>query len=1574
MISLLCVAIAFSFIASALFHPIVIFSGLHPLMSCYLAPKGILVRWWRFSPGVGWFRGRSYLPLSRFTKRRRARMLAKAKLKVCAATLASLIHFSSEGWLAYICHARGSHGHPRLDNYRSLEVRRLNSVGMLLSSSMHFPPGCTNLGFSESLSYHLPLRIWKRLSNPFWMPDIFSPCLGYPGEGPKLGFVTINATSASRHRNDLVALSTRQSDSVQIVFVQETRLSAKDRADFIPFLRQEGWDICIGYQPPVKRLKPLTFASRQPHGGIATLYRGGVTVIEIPISAEWQSLVTHCQLLWCSSQSGGFYAINCYLPAGSDKRHERSILLSRIFELAGSHSNFPVFIVGDFQDEPAAYPSIQSAFLTGEWVDLYANQQNLLELPIEASFAKSGWETGYRIGPGKTRIDYVLANAKAACLFQSIKYFRGCSFPGHTPILCTLCDEVLNEPVWVLKPHPCWVLPDKPTGSAQWAQRESSCMPILQQHTPALLEAAASQDSEMTWIIACRIATEMLNVVSQQNIPSTRGNVPQFRQRPLVPDATAPCRFSKAHKISRSKSLLRELMFRASHWPDQPKYCWFEDLFNTIRNLRTLCSQLQLACNINPQSSDSLQSSANEMLSNLNLFEVNLVRQHRAEHVRRWKVKLQVSSRNDKKEVHRWLKGYGNGPPKTFKTDDGTLVASPNAMLRMIEDHMQKIYNYHSEVDPYEAFDKFQQKYGHILDHLKRPVDLPRLRHEDLFNLFQKRSPDKASGLDGWATRELLQLPPCAWLGFCLCMQIAEATGNWPRVLKMISVTNIAKKPIVTSPEDTRAIGVSSAVYSTWSSLRFKQLATWMNQICPSNLLGGLANRTADSSELDLSFALHDPNSHFDLIAVFLDRWKCFDLILPHVALNVAGKLGLPAQIVRATLGFYKEQYKLFKLGSFYGKQVMCTNSAVQGCSMSVLMVNSMYAVLSSHMSNICPSINFSAFLDDTKIWTNTNEVHALSDAFTAINEFDVGVGQVLNEEKTTVATRRKKNATRFLLKVGRACKVKKRVRSLGFSHQFDKRCSPKLQDERVAKARASMAKISQLPLPPEMKTIHVHANGHSKWVYGSEVQGPSKHALARLRTATAKVFVKKHNNMRCPFLLFATLQDPWLDPFAKWLQHVMLKLRRLAYLKPELVRVVLEKVQSNTQSMRTSNGIASVVAFLFAEVGWKVYDASNLTILLADQRVISFKDGSREAFLEEMARDIRTYLINQSPCRYDNPTPGQYGTPDVFLTRFLLDTTFAANDDFRFLRGHIEALPRNIQYTRGILSALLSGSIYNGFRYAAAGLKHNNSCPHCGQEESHRHMFCDCEAVQEHRPPQGDEPLLSWVTGIFFEPPEFRQDLPSTRDTWKLPLIEERWRPHSAVFVDGSVFNQRWVPIRAGASAATVPGLFKHSVAVQGASVNSFRCELFALILALHLTAGDVVIATDCASVLRRAKFLQSQNFLWDCTFQFENPDLWEMFLDVARKHDGNIQFVKVKAHTNGHTGRCPVLTAGNEEVDALAKATAKALSSKLVVKFQPYLERAVAVQAHLIATLVSRTNACQLAPFDEDDKPPAG
>ena len=54
------------------------------------------------------------------------------------------------------------------------------------------------------------------------------------------------------------------------------------------------------------------------------------------------------------------------------------------------------------------------------------------------------------------------------------------------------------------------------------------------------------------------------------------------------------------------------------------------------------------------------------------------------------------------------------------------------------------------------------------------------------------------------------------------------------------------------------------------------------------------------------------------------------------------------------------------------------------------------------------------------------------------------------------------------------------------------------------------MLKISELPVLSETKAVHVHSNSHFKWVQESEAQGPSKHVLAKSRTATAKFSSEK--------------------------------------------------------------------------------------------------------------------------------------------------------------------------------------------------------------------------------------------------------------------------------------------------------------------------------------------------------------------------------------------------------------------------------------------------------------------------------
>ena len=77
-----------------------------------------------------------------------------------------------------------------------------------------------------------------------------------------------------------------------------------------------------------------------------------------------------------------------------------------------------------------------------------------------------------------------------------------------------------------------------------------------------------------------------------------------------------------------------------------------------------------------------------------------------------------------------------------------------------------------------------------------------------------------------------------------------------------------------------------------------------------------------------------------------------------------------------------------------------------------------------------------------------------------------------------------------------------KEAKSLGFSHKVTRRGGAKLQDARVHRAIKIVAKISKLPLPTSDKGFYIKSNAHSVWVYGSEIQGPSKGSLKKLRTA----------------------------------------------------------------------------------------------------------------------------------------------------------------------------------------------------------------------------------------------------------------------------------------------------------------------------------------------------------------------------------------------------------------------------------------------------------------------------------------
>jgi hypothetical protein len=271
-------------------------------------------------------------------------------------------------------------------------------------------------------------------------------------------------------------------------------------------------------------------------------------------------------------------------------------------------------------------------------------------------------------------------------------------------------------------------------------------------------------------------------------------------------------------------------------------------LGNTVENLRRVCLQFHLEADVDLSSPAGLKSSTESLLRQVGRLEDAELRSSKREAIAEWKKKLQISSRKDKAAVHRWLKGGLVGPPKAFVESDGGLVCSPNKMLNMLTSHMEAIYNHHSDIDVGLKVREFHDRYGSSMQRLRAECELDLLDHNDLFNLFQKKSANKCGGLDGWAVAELHQLPPCGWVGFAFVMRLAEAIGEWPAAVRTICVSSIAKAELVRTPEDTRAIGISSVVYSVWSSLRFRQLSKWSKSVFPSNIVGGVQGRGVKGS------------------------------------------------------------------------------------------------------------------------------------------------------------------------------------------------------------------------------------------------------------------------------------------------------------------------------------------------------------------------------------------------------------------------------------------------------------------------------------------------------------------------------------------------------------------------------------------------------------------------------------------------------------------------------------------------------------------------------------------------------
>ena len=265
----------------------------------------------------------------------------------------------------------------------------------------------------------------------------------------------------------------------------------------------------------------------------------------------------------------------------------------------------------------------------------------------------------------------------------------------------------------------------------------------------------------------------------------------------------APC--SKFHKkVRKVTSLLVELKKKAAAGLEGRSDVWVSNLRATVTNCLREATAIGLDAHLDCTSSENLLASCVECETLLFLAAEEHDSQNKRELLQSWKLKLRRSSSGTKRHVHRWLKGERVGSPKIFLRPDGSFTADVNEMLGMISEFMGKVYNFHHDACPDQMEQQFYDKYRTTVDSMASPASVPVICHHELFRLLQSKSPEKASGLDGWRVAELHHLPPSGWIGFAFTMRLAEATHVWPKALKVVSISSISKGLSMTSPENVR--------------------------------------------------------------------------------------------------------------------------------------------------------------------------------------------------------------------------------------------------------------------------------------------------------------------------------------------------------------------------------------------------------------------------------------------------------------------------------------------------------------------------------------------------------------------------------------------------------------------------------------------------------------------------------------------------------------------------------------------------------------------------------------------------
>ncbi len=392
------------------------------------------------------------------------------------------------------------------------------------------------------------------------------------------------------------------------------------------------------------------------------------------------------------------------------------------------------------------------------------------------------------------------------------------------------------------------------------------------------------------------------------------------------------------------------------------------------------------------------------------------------------------------------------------------------------------------------------------------------------FDDLQATLDNRATSLDSWRTVEAKALPRKFSHRVIKILTIIEAGAPWLDSFLHLP-QSFCRKNCKVTPLDGRLLTVQSIWQAIWTKNRYRDLSGWRQSWYLDEMSGAKKGGMIQDVYWHTQLALeYTQMMDQDLIALLLDRLKCFDRMLCSIVFGLQMRMGGPCTIIRARRDWYSRSLMYIKLRNAFSRPLDHKNGIYQGCTFScddTNLVMRVWLLRRKHVDNTSIS---RTLMDDS-----SSLIGSIALVKLALKEdaaFDKASGQHISPEKT-VAIATKEHLLDELAEVkiyNRAIDIRDSARLVGGVVSTGAQPTCGLQDARVHDAVDLLQRIQWIPFSMGQRAEVVSMQAAAKATVGLEQLSPSAEAARSYMGALKKALIQPGNRAWVAFPLVLAL------------------------------------------------------------------------------------------------------------------------------------------------------------------------------------------------------------------------------------------------------------------------------------------------------------------------------------------------------------------------------------------------------------------------------------------------------------------